>query len=395
MFRSVKSVRKISRGFTILEILLAVAAISILAGISFVYLGSDEMKNQGNDSKRIADLVRLHLAVFDYWSENSSGSIGSSSVVYLSLPDTSSTCVSYSLPVLPNGWSYSCSTSANYLKTDGSGWLPISFSDLESLSKDPLNNSEYFYAYIVSSDKKWILVTPMQSEKYLKQTAFKDGGIDDVRYEIGTGMRLWAQPFGTVGYWPLDDLNAYDLLSQNNGTISGAALADAWINKGLSFDGLNDYLRIDNLDVATTSGMFNTVEFWMKWGGQDDQIVIGWDAPYALSFDYECFGFNVGQGNLIGVPSAGLANDWTHVAVVFYNGVPAIENSKIYLDGQLQNLSSCHGSSTPAKNATPTMFVADWGTGGGGNFGGTIDQLKVYNRELSAREIWALYRSTR
>jgi hypothetical protein len=83
------------------------------------------------------------------------------------------------------------------------------------------------------------------------------------------------------------------------------------------------------------------------------------------------------------------------VAVVFYNGVPAIENSKIYLNGRAQNLSSCHGSTTPAKNATPTMFVADWGVGGGGNFGGIIDQLKVYNRELFSGEIWASYRATK
>ncbi len=386
---------KSQKSFTILEILLAVAVISILAGISLVYIVPVEMKNQGNDSKRITDLTRLHLAVSDYWFENSSGSMGSSSVVYISLPDDSSSCASYVLPILPDDWRYSCSTPTDYLKTNGSGWLPISFSNLESLPKDLSNNNEYFYAYAVSSDKKWILVSSLQSEKYLKQTTLKDGGIDDTRYEIGTDMRLWAQPLGMAGYWPLDDLNVYDLLGQNNGVINGAVLINAKIGNGLSFDGVNDYLRIDNLSVATTSGLFNTVEFWMKWNGQDDQIVIGWNAPYALSFDYDCFGFNVGQGNLIGVLSNDMASQWIHVVTVFYNGVPAIENSKIYLNGQKQNLTSCHGSSTPAKNVTPTMFVADWGTGGGGNFGGVIDQLKVYNRELSQEEILALYKATK
>jgi len=396
-FYSAKS--KSGAGFTLLEIMLAMGILVILAGISFVYVSYTEIKKQANDNKRIADITKLHLAVSDVYFRDSSSFMGNGQTVYVSLPDADAHCSSYTLPTLPNGWSYNCSSHANLQKSNGSGWLPIDFSPFhnqEQIPIDAMNDTHHFYAYIFSQTTgRWILTAALDSEKYLKQAAFTDGGIDDSRYEIGTDLRLWAYALHMVGYWKMDDANLTDLLGIHNGSVNGASVVPGKIGNALSFDGQNNYIQFDNLAVATTSGLFNTVEFWMYWNGQTDEIVIGWDEPYALSFDYDCFGFNIGQGNLFGVSFSALAHTWTYVAVVFYNGVPAAENSKIYINGIKQNLTSCHGSETPAKNATPTMFVADWGTGGGGNFSGLIDQLKVYSRELSAEEILALYNATK
>ena len=80
-------------------------------------------------------------------------SYGDSTKVYLSLPDTSTTCSSYTLPALPPGYSYSCQTSANYQKPDGTGWIPIAFLEddgspiISSLPIDPVNSPPYYYSY--------------------------------------------------------------------------------------------------------------------------------------------------------------------------------------------------------------------------------------------------------
>jgi len=47
--------------------------------------------------------------------------LGTSTYVYLSLPDSSPTCSSYTLATLPTGYSYSCVTSATISNVDGAG----------------------------------------------------------------------------------------------------------------------------------------------------------------------------------------------------------------------------------------------------------------------------------
>jgi len=48
-------------------------------------------------------------------------SLGTSTFVYLSLPDSSPTCSSYTLATLPTGYSYACTTSTTINNADGTG----------------------------------------------------------------------------------------------------------------------------------------------------------------------------------------------------------------------------------------------------------------------------------
>ncbi|MEX2032993.1 MAG: hypothetical protein WD889_00330, partial [Candidatus Colwellbacteria bacterium] len=121
-------------------------------------------------------------------------SFGSSQTVYLSLPDTSSTCGSWSLPPLPSGWSYQCVASSTLTKVDGTGWLPVDFSSiiggspLSVLPIDPVNasSSDNYYTYVKGGS--WELTSYPESKKYLL-LASQDGG-DSVKYEAGTNKSL-------------------------------------------------------------------------------------------------------------------------------------------------------------------------------------------------------------
>jgi TolB-like protein len=79
-----------------------------------------------------------------------------------------------------------------------------------------------------------------------------------------TNLTTTKKDFGLVGYWSLDEIdgiNIKDLTGNgNNGLICGGpVLVTGKLGKGIKFDGLDDYIRIDNL----ISNDF-TICFWLK-----------------------------------------------------------------------------------------------------------------------------------
>ena len=153
-----------------------------------------------------------------YWDVGADLYYGDSHTVYLSLPDTSPTCSSYSLPVLPSGYSYACASQDNYRKVDGNGWIPINFSatdltsPLRTLPIDPVNNIDYYYSY--NPGGSYEINAFFQSDKYLNSVAPNDGGDSFNTYEKGYSLtdmpnvfpRNWIKvpgnsTYGTSDFW--------------------------------------------------------------------------------------------------------------------------------------------------------------------------------------------------
>src|SRR3989344_812655 len=79
---------RVSRGFTLVELLVVIAIIGILASIVMVGLGGAKQKSR--DSKRVADIKNIQLALSLYYNDN------------LQYPTNLSSLVSGNyLPVLP------------------------------------------------------------------------------------------------------------------------------------------------------------------------------------------------------------------------------------------------------------------------------------------------------
>jgi hypothetical protein len=114
----------------------------------------------------------------------------SSNVVYISLPDSSSTCGSWlsQLPSLPSGWSYRCS--ADPTNIDGTGWIPIPFSNFPTLNIpklfiDPINKPPYYYSFVVGGSYE--VNAKLESRSSL---AVNDNGDDIDLFEAGTDLSL-------------------------------------------------------------------------------------------------------------------------------------------------------------------------------------------------------------
>lgn len=193
--------------FTLIELLIVVGILAILAAVVLLSLNPIELINQARDSTRAAELKSLDKAIAFAVAQNSNIYLGSSSVIYTSLPDTSPTCYTYTtitpvLPILPAGWSYSCAPQANFRTVSGAGWVPVDLGSLaiqplETLPVDSINNPDkgLYYTYITNSSRQtWKFSSDMNSKSFsnsgTKDIESRDGGPNYFLFEAGSDLSL-------------------------------------------------------------------------------------------------------------------------------------------------------------------------------------------------------------
>jgi hypothetical protein len=182
----------------------------------------------------------------------------------------------------------------------------------------------------------------------------------------------------------------------NHGTLSGATWSTAGRFGGaVSFDGVNDLVTIaDTASLDLTTGM--TLEAWVR-----PTTINGWETVLlkeaGTELAYALYADN--NGNDSGGPrrpgawirqggtsystlatSQLTVNQWTHLAAT-YDGSAL----HIYVDGTLASSLSRTGSinvTTGALRIGGNNVWSEW-------FNGLIDEVRVYNRPLSAAEISA------
>jgi type II secretory pathway pseudopilin PulG len=199
---------KIQDSFTLVELLVVIGILAILTAAVVIVLNPAELLKQSRDSKRTTDLASLNNAIKLLLTQNPDINLGSASTVYVSLPANDASCsnILSSLPSIPAGWQYRCTTAANLTKVDSTGWVPVSFSSaggvasLPALPIDPQNSGAYYYSYIPGGS--WEISTLFESKKYA-QRAQSDAGIDPERLEVGSNLALWKDAYGLVGRWSL------------------------------------------------------------------------------------------------------------------------------------------------------------------------------------------------
>jgi hypothetical protein len=198
---------------------------------------------------------------------------------------------------------------------------------------------------------------------------------------------------GLVGYWNFDEgagTIAHDSSGNNNdGTIYGATWTSGKYGNALQFDGIDDYVLCGSNSLPTGNAP-RTVSLWFKAfdiPSDRNMILAAYGQPYAYDVFYliiigETKKVYVGMWGGGDTPSTSTsiqAGIWYHVTVT-YDGTTA----RIYLNGIEE------GSSPRSFATTLTDFyITDYWPGH--YFNGIIDEVKVYNRSLSAEEVWAEY----
>jgi hypothetical protein len=207
-----------------------------------------------------------------------------------------------------------------------------------------------------------------------------------------SGITKAPNNLGLVGYWSMNEgsgtVSSDFSGNKNNGVFGGTP---TWVNgkfgKGLNFFNLGNYIQVsDSNSLDTTSDV--TVSAWIKLNGNSDtQFVVNKDENYSLRVTGGLVRMQFWTGTTIRAvdvtaPSSG---SWHHVVGV----VTSNEVTAVYVDGILQGSSAYVLSGGVSRVLTnPLIF----GTGFGGGYAGSIDEVRIYNRALSQSEVSTLYK---
>jgi hypothetical protein len=211
------------------------------------------------------------------------------------------------------------------------------------------------------------------------------------------GVTAAATDPNLVGWWKLDEASgttAFDSIGTNNGTVYGGATwtTNGKINGALSFDGTNDY-------VNCGSGPSNydnvTVSVWMK-TTTEGALVSNRDAggTYGTWFTLFSTNIEIGDGDNSGGGYRHLYfntnttdNAWHHV-VYTKDGI----NHTIYVDGAPDLSFTTYAD---ISQISPLFIGLRWNRSNSPSwFNGTIDEVRIYNRALTADEVHQLYTGT-
>jgi type II secretory pathway pseudopilin PulG len=410
--------------------LIVIAIIAILAAIIILAINPIEQMKKTRDARRMADLQSLNQALqYAELDLDPSSQMGSSSVVYVSLPSSNSDCSDLGLPALDSPWTYHCSSQDNYRKPDGSGWVPVNFTSLKAVPNaltilpiDPLNTASspgYYYTYVTGGS--WKLTAVLESSSNANK-AINDGGTNPNLYETGTNLSLASFYRETVGYWKFDEGSgqvAFDSSGyQNNGTlVNGPTWTTGKIGNALSFDGVDDYVDCGN-NIVLNPTQEITVEAWIKQNilppherqwvivskhrdylPNNQSYLLALDSSSTISFYISEYGQNFIQ-RLSDIQITDY--NWHHVAGVFKGStildvfIDGVQhNEKLYFWAQAPPPYP-ETSTIPSSIAITPIHVeiGCWKEAERGNkFNGLIDEVRIYNRALSADEILQHYQA--
>jgi hypothetical protein len=203
----------------------------------------------------------------------------------------------------------------------------------------------------------------------------------------------WAAdvPTNLVGWWPGDG-HFFDLSTNGRDAagINGIAFAPGRVAQAFDFNGI-----MESVDLGPWFDyQVFTVSLWVKAGPSQ--------VPYADIMDNnhtEARGWVVQSENKtdaaksyfgwgcagVGYVNFGLVRgQWHHLALA----VDASHTGRFYFDGAL--LDTLAGAGPVVYDGTQFLRLGQWG-GGGRNFNGAIDEVAIFDRDLTAEEVAAIH----
>lgn len=410
-------------GFTLIELLAIIAILAVLVIVVVLTLNPAGLLAESRDATRISDMATLTSALSYSLADNASESMGSANTVYVSLPDPTATssardqCQGLSLLTLPAGYTYQCAASSTYRLTNGNGWIPVNLQNnsfgfsLSELPIDPVNtsSSRHYYTYETDGNGRFEVTSVMESAKYQlggsADVIGPDGGTLASVYEKGSKLGLEPLDYGDnslVGFWSLSEgagSTAYDDSGNgDNGTWSGTASgASGYYSPGKigpwagAFDGTSTYIDLGNAPMINPVSAI-TLSGWENNSSGSGYEPIVYKHPGNNLFGYALwvvvgsfYRFDIGDGiggkTLAGggIPAAG----W-HYVVGTFNG----SQLSLYIDGTLEATATYIGAIATTANS---LYIAQNNNNASQVFGGLIDDVRVYDRALTAPQIQAMY----
>jgi hypothetical protein len=231
----------------------------------------------------------------------------------------------------------------------------------------------------------------LTSSADLKAKAFKSG----LNPSAEASASFIVTPAGLIAYWKFDEgsgTTTGDASGNgNSGTlVNGSVWSAGRVGKALLFDGINDHVTVADSNSLDLSSAF-TLSAWVNPASTftDFRSILVKNYSYYLYASVASYcGDGTPLGGFSGItaqtacqPSPLPVNTWTHLAVT-YNG----STLTFYRDGVAVATSSASGTLSPT-----TGVLQIGGSQFGEYFKGLIDEVRIYNKALSATEIQTAY----
>jgi prepilin-type N-terminal cleavage/methylation domain-containing protein len=190
----------ISKGFTLLELVIVIGILAVLGAVSVLVLNPAQLFAQARDTTRIEDMGVLRNALALYVST-------------ISTPNLDAGGTRCDDQATPSCWAAATGATCtdrhgglsivNADRTvNGAGWVPVNLGAvpggpaLSVLPIDPTDDATYYYSYACNNtDKTYELNANLESTRYTsgadnKEINTKDGGNVDTLLEVGTDAGL-------------------------------------------------------------------------------------------------------------------------------------------------------------------------------------------------------------
>jgi len=376
----ITSRKKLCGGFTLIELLVVVAISAVIVVASSIYLGGYRVEQNLKDSasellavvKNTQSLSKSEQKGFKWGIHfvNTTSSAGQSYTVFSGVSYASGT-VSQTYPLRRNIF---------FGNPPASSTLDLIFNAVTGYAP---------YNQIVS------LITGRQ-----------DGFVNDIIMNT-LGQITSKFDTGLVGYWHFDENTSsinYDASGMgNNGNFSTSS-APTWktgsnckVGSCLSFNGTNNYVSVaDNAKLRVEGGNF-TISVWINPSVVRQQVILFKANPNMTNNGYSLI-MNRAASD-ISLTKNGVAdqavsyvfqpNNWYNIVAV----QPLGGNVSYYINGQF--IGSYSNTSNYQSSSGQSLYMGDVDTFFANKFNGLIDELRIYNRALSATEISDIYNSTR
>ncbi|HVU09389.1 MAG TPA: LamG-like jellyroll fold domain-containing protein [Verrucomicrobiae bacterium] len=215
-------------------------------------------------------------------------------------------------------------------------------------------------------------------------------------------------PSGLVAWWQAES-NALDSVGSNNGIVTnGVSYAAGKVGTAFNFDGTNGFIQVPDNPALKPTNL--TIEAWIKFSSLNSKtsggapageqfIIEKPNASYINPYFYEGyllgkyrngsvdnFQFTVASNSteFTAVSTVSIqTNVWYHVA-----GVHGSNYIQIYVNGQPSSKVTVHFTQN---YGTEPLTIGSSGQSWDGKFKGTLDEVSLYNRDLSSNEIATLY----
>lgn len=363
--------------FTLIELLVVIVIIGILGSVITASLGG--ARKQARDTKRVADLKNIAQALEEYYSDKGG-----------TYPVTSD----------PSSNGGACIENDAELRTKLQPYLSTN-----TLS-DPLyttgGTTDYCYWYRTANSGQSFKIFA-KTENQNNSAAEADGGTQNtpgnsLMYEVYSPDTASSQitfapsvnynggtmQYGLLAEWKFDEgsgTTAADATGDGyNGTLIGGP---TWVagkqGDALSFDGIDDYVDISDI---SSMPLFSLSTWVNNATGGDSRHSIMRDFWEVASTELCYWSYSFANTYWRSTASGTIPdNTWLHVVTTWDGSV-----IRHYINGQLSWVDAATSSGT----SQPLLTISGYG---GRMFKGMLDDVRVYNKTLTASEVLQLYNS--